>query len=40
MKFEMSECCCAGPEDNDAIDFTPDDINLTDDASFVWEIEE
>ena len=27
-------CCCeAAP-----IDFTPDDIDVTDDASFVWEI--
>lgn len=39
-KMEMSECC-VGDEanENDAIDFTPEDIDLTDDATFVWEIE-
>lgn len=41
MKYEMEACPCGAAPSvaDDAIDFSPDDINLTDDASFVWEIE-
>jgi len=38
-KMEMEECCIGSAPGDDAIDFTPEDIDLTDDASFVWEIE-
>lgn len=40
MKYEMSDCCLgSAPCNDDVIDFTPEDIDLTDDAAFVWEIE-
>lgn len=40
IQYEMEGCCCGSASgDDDIIDFTPEEINLTDDAVFVWEIE-
>lgn len=41
MRYEMEECCvgAAPGDDDDIIDFNPENIDLTDNASFVWEIE-
>lgn len=40
MRYEMADCCVGSAPEDDAIDFSPEDINLTDNASFVWEIED
>lgn len=39
MKYKFEECCFDSTTETDTIDFTPEDIDLTDDASFIWEIE-
>lgn len=39
MQYEVSGCFYKGLPEDDVIEFTPEEIDLTDDASFVWEIE-
>ncbi len=42
-KYEMDaspRMLCAGTSNNSYLDFTPDDISVEDDVSFVWEIED